>query len=83
MLEQEVKPTRLSAMVPSVRHVWCLALEPFRSGGMLRAVDVEDGVTSFLVGAIGGLVLIISREKADTHALGVADAEMSEPTLSS
>jgi len=46
-------------------------------------VSLLTGVTSFLVGAIGGLVWIFSREKAEKPEDGISDAELSEASPSS
>jgi hypothetical protein len=44
-------------------------------------VSLLTGVTSFVVGAIGGLVWIFSREKAETNVAGLPSAELSEPEV--
>jgi glycosyltransferase 2 family protein len=46
-------------------------------------VSLLTGVTSFLVGAIGGLVWIFSREKADTTGAEISNGELTEPSRSS
>jgi glycosyltransferase 2 family protein len=81
-----IPPVALITMLPISIAGWGLReatmMLAFGYSGLNQAdgtmVSLLTGVTSFLVGAIGGLVWIFSREKAETHVGALPDAELSE-----
>jgi uncharacterized membrane protein YbhN (UPF0104 family) len=84
-----VPPVALITMLPVSIAGWGLReatmMLAFGYSGLNPAdgtmVSLLTGVTSFIVGAIGGLVWIFSREKAETNVAGLPGAELSEPEV--
>jgi hypothetical protein len=85
-----VPPVALITMLPVSIAGWGLReatmMLAFGYSGLNPAdgtmVSLLTGVTSFVVGAIGGLVWIFSREKKDTTAIEFPEAELTEPSRS-
>jgi uncharacterized membrane protein YbhN (UPF0104 family) len=86
-----IPPVALITMLPVSIAGWGLReatmMLAFGYSGLNQAdgtmVSLLTGVTSFLVGAIGGLIWIFSREKADTSEAGISDTELGEASPSS